>query len=594
MRIFFLFFILNISLLGAQSLHVANSYYNLGEFENAVLAYESLVKKNASNSLAVVGLAKSYRQTNQLQKAISLLESSYAKAPNRLEYLVELGVSYNQAEDKEKATEIFDTVITGLEENALLSVKIASLFKDYNLLPYTIKSYQNAMRYNEHFNYDLEIGRLYGEIGNLSGMFGGYLDYMLKYPAYINSVKRLIDEFIEVDPENEANQIFRKTLLKKNQQSPDILYNEMLSWLFVQQKQYGKAFAQERAIYRQTEDGIPQILDIATIAKKDGDYETAEEAYDFVIENATINSFVIKAQQQLLDMQVSKASAKEFSKINKEYEALFKAYDYRSEILPLQLDYAHFLGFKQNKKEEAISFLKPLSKKKFSAVDMAEIHLLIGDVLVLDEKFNQALIYYTRAQKSIKNHPLSQEASFKIAKTSYYKGDFDWANTQLNVLKESTTQLMANDAMDLSLLIYDNTKDESELSEQALKLFAKGELYTFQEQSEKALAVFNEVIDKYQSTSVEDDALYKSALLLIELQKPDQAIKNLNKLIQFFPLSLLVDDAYYELGKLQENLSNTDAAKAAYEKVIFNHADSIRFVEARKAYRRLRGDEVVN
>jgi len=594
MRIFFVFFILNISLLGAQSLHVANSYYNLGKFENAVLAYESLVKKNASNSLAVVGLAKSYRQTNQLQKAISLLESSYAKAPNRLEYLLELGVSYNQAEDKQKATDSFDKILSGLNENPNLAVKMGSRFKEYNLLGYTIQAYEKAMQINENYNFDLEIGRLNGELGNLSGMFSSYLDYMLKNPAYINSVKRLIDQFITVDPENEANQIFRKTLLRKNQVTPDILYNEMLSWLFVQQKQYSKAFAQERAIYRQTEDGIPQILDVATIAQTAGDYETAEEAYEFVIENANINSFVIKASQKLLEIEILQAGSKEYAKINKEYEALFNTYDSSSEILPLQLDYAYFLGFKQNKKEAAIAFLKPLSKKKYTPVDKAQIQLLIGDILVLDGKFNQALIYYTRAQKKIKNHLLAQEASFKIAKTSYYKGDFDWANTQLNVLKESTTQLIANDAMDLSLLIYDNTKDESELSEQALKLFAKGELFQFQEQKEKALAVFNEVIDKYQSTSVEDDALYQSALLLMQLQKPDQAIKNLNKLIQFFPLSLLVDDAYYELGKLQENLSNIEAAKSAYEKIIFNHADSIHFVEARKAFRRLRGDEVVN
>ena len=594
MRIFFILFVLNVFVLKAQSLHVANSYYNLGEFENAVLAYESLLQKNSGNYLAVMGLAKSYRQSNQLQKAIELLENRYAENPSRLEYLLELGVSYNQEGAKEKAKEKFDAVILGLKENAMLSVKIGAMFKDYNFLEYTIKSYENAMSYNQNFNYDLDIGRLYGELGNLEGMFSSYLDYMLKYPAYINSVKRLIDEFVLTDPENEANRILRKTLLKKNQLSPDILYNEMLSWLFVQQKQYRKAFAQERAIYRQTQDGIPQILDVATIAKKEGDYETAEDAYEFVIENATINSYVIKAEQELLNMQVIQASAKEFGGINKKYEALFNTYGYSTEILPLQLDYARFLGFKQNEKETAISFLKPFLKKKYSLVDKAQIQLLIGDILVLDKKFNQALIYYTRAQKKIKNHPLAQEASFKIAKTSYYKGDFEWANTQLNVLKESTTQLIANDAMDLSLLIYDNTKDESELSEQALKLFAKGELYQFQGQEEKALEVFNEVINKYKNTSVEDDALYQSGLLLIRLNRSDQAIVNFNKLIQFFPLSLLVDDAYYELGKLQESLNNITAAKTAYEKVIFNHADSIHFVEARKAYRKLRGDRVVN
>ncbi len=594
MRIFFLLLFFYTSFIGAQSLHVAASYYKLGKFDNAVLAYESLVQKNPRDEQATVGLAKSYRQTNQIEKAIDLLNSRIALQPDRLIYLLELGVCYNQNDNPEKAKETFDNVIVALDSNPNFSAKMGSLFKEYNLLEYTIKAYKKAMTYNENYNFDLEIGRLYGETGELGEMFSSYLDYMLKNPAYINTIKRLIDQFITEDPENEANQIFRKTLLRKNQITPDILYNEMLSWLFVQQKQYRKAFAQERAIYRQTEDGIPQILEVATIAKDAKDFETAEEAYEFVIENAAISSFVIKANQESLYIEIEQATPKQYEGINKKYKNLFEDFKGNPEVLPLSLDYAYFLGFKQERKSEAIAFLKPLAKKNYTAVDKAKIQLLIADILVLDSKFSQALIYYTRAQKKVKNHPLAQEASFKIAKTSYYKGDFDWANTQLNVLKESTTQLVANDAMNLSLRIYDNTKDESDISEQALTLFAKGELFEFQEQWQKALEVYNEVVEKYQSTSVEDDALYSSALLLIKMKQTDEAIKNLKKIIQFFPLSLLVDDAYFELGKFYQKLNNIEAAKKAYEKVIFNHADSIHFVDARKAYRKLRGDEVVN
>jgi len=368
----------------------------------------------------------------------------------------------------------------------------------------------------------------------------------------------------------------------------------MLSWLFVQQKQYRRAFAQERAIYRQTEDGIPQILDLASIAAENKDYETAEEAYNFVLENAAIISFKIKANQELLNVKKINANSKQNDAINKKYLALFEEFKVDPQSLPLYLDYAHFLGFKQNRKKEAISFLKPLAKKKFSAIDITKIYILMGDILVLDSKFNQALIYYTKAQKKVRNHYLAQEASFKIAKTSYYKGDFDWANTQLNVLKESTTQLIANDAMNLSLRIYDNTKDESDEGDEALKLFAKAELLEFQEHNDEAITIYTTIITNYQGLSVEDDAYYKQALLFIKKGQLQKAIANFKKLVQFFPLSLLVDDTYFKLGRLYEHLENIEEAKKAYEKIIFNHADSIHFVEARKAYRRLRGDTVVN
>ena len=55
--------------------------------------------------------------------------------------------------------------------------------------------------------------------------------------------------------------------------------------------------------------------------------------------------------------------------------------------------------------------------------------------LFSQQKFNQALVLYTQIQLGVKNSRLAQEARFKVAKTSYYKGDFDWAETQLKVLK---------------------------------------------------------------------------------------------------------------------------------------------------------------
>jgi len=594
MRIFFPIFFFFVLQVGAQGLHVANSYYKQGQFKNAVLAYEAVLKKHPANALVILGLAKSYRQTEQFSKAEILLKESYIKQPNQLAFLLELGVTYKVRKQEELATATFDSVIDALDNYRNYSGQIGQLFKEYNLLSYTIKCFEKAMDFNPNYNYRLEIGRLHGEIGDLEGMFSNYLDYMLTNPGYTNSIKRFIDEFITEDSENEANGIFRKVILKKNQTKPDVLYNEMLAWLFVQQKQYRKAFVQERAIYRQTESGIPQILDLGSIAKEGNDEETATEAYLFVLENANINSFKIKANRALLDIEKAKAKPNQYPSINKKYTALFEEFREGSESLPLYLDYAHFLGFKQNKKEEALTFLKLLSKKPFSALDKAKIQLLIGDVLVLDSKFNQALVYYTKAQKRVKNHPLSQEASFKIAKTSYYKGDFDWANTQLNVLKESTTQLIANDAMDLSLCIFDNTQDESEEGDAALKVFAKAQLYEFQEQYDKAIEAYTILLEKHQGYSVEDDALFGQGKLFLKKHQTDRAITNFEKLIQFFPLSLLIDDTYYELGQLYERLNKIEEAKMAYEKIIFNHADSIHFIEARKSYRRLRGDAVIN
>ena len=76
-------------------------------------------------------------------------------------------------------------------------------------------------------------------------------------------------------------------------------------------------------------------------------------------------------------------------------------------------------------------------------------------------------------------------------------------------------------------------------------------------------------------------------------QRYDQAEASYLKLIEFYNDDILADDAHFRLAKLYEGpLAKPDKAKELYERIIFNFADSIYFVEARKRYRMLRGDAI--
>jgi len=211
--------------------------------------------------------------------------------------------------------------------------------------------------------------------------------------------------------------------------------------------------------------------------------------------------------------------------------------------------------------------------------------------LVFDEKFNLALIYYSQIQKKVKNDVLAQEARFKVAKTSYYKGDFKWAQIQLNVLKKSTSQLIANDAMQLSLIIHDNSIEDSIQS--ALKLYARADLLTFQKKETEAITVLKDILTNHKGENIEDEALFKLGELYENKNEIDKAEATYLKLIQFYNEDILADDAHYRLAKLYENkLELPEKAKEYYEYIIFNFADSIYFIEARKKYRILRGDAI--
>ncbi len=593
MRFFILFCLLiSSSWLYGQNINIANRYYNSGEFEKALYTFQTIQQRNQKYAPAILGMARCYRQLDRFDEAFGVLKQGTTLLPEDINISVELGITHHLSKQHEESKAQFENTFELLNNNPNYASFIGQQFKEYNLLKEAIRCYKVGMKNNPLLNYSYEVGQLYGQLGDLENMFSSYFDVLINKPNYIDIIKRRLDDFITDDPENEANIAFRKTLLKKNQQEPLIIYNDFLSWLFVQQKQYRKAFAQERAIYKKTGEGIPQIISLAKTSRDGGDNETAIEILTFVIENTLVESYLIGAHREILLMEIEEGNKKAYASISNEYEALIEKFGKRSKTIDLLLDYGKFVGFYQDDTSKATKFLKQLPKDRMNQQDKARIEILMADLFVLEDKFNKALIYYTRAQKKMENNPIGQEARFKVAKASYYKGDFYWAKSQLHVLKTATSQLIANDAMQLAILIDDNTKEDT--THTALKLFAKADLYKFQEQPEKAFETYQKILDDYRSTSIEDEALLAQAKMLVERNEPEKAIKNLEKIIDFFPSSFLLDDVHFMMGNIYLSQENEKKAKESFEKIIFDHADSIHFVEARKKYRKLRGDEVVN
>jgi tetratricopeptide (TPR) repeat protein len=218
---------------------------------------------------------------------------------------------------------------------------------------------------------------------------------------------------------------------------------------------------------------------------------------------------------------------------------------------------------------------------------LGRIKLKLADVLIIDEQFNKALLYYAQVYTTLRNSPLAQEARFKSAKASYYSGDFEWAESQLKVLKSSTSQLIANDALELKLLITDHKFGDSLQS--PLRQYAKADLLNHQNKKIEAIEVLNRLIQDHSTHAIVDQALLFQAKLFEQNNQFSNASENYLKIITDFSSEILIDDALYAMAELlRTKLSQDEKAMPYYEKIIFNHPDSIHFVDSNKHYRSLR------
>lgn len=576
----------------AQSAQLARNYADQGQFEKAIIAYKKALSKQRASSVLLMGLTKSYQELEQYQEAEAALKESLPLVRDKGFLFVELGYNHQLQQQDSLAQAYYKQVIAGVAQGDMNPYGAARAFQSHTLLQEAVQVYEAGMATNVNANFSVQLAKLYGELGEVEKMFNAYLDLVDKSDNYVAAAQRNFALYVTDDPLNEANGIFRKTLLKRLQKRQNVLYNELLSWLFIQQKQYDKAFVQEKAIYRRTDGSFEGLVNLADITIEVAAYEDAEEILTFIKENIVNEDALLEAEQKLIQIAITKAaSQKELAAIKVRFEDLLDQYGMVNFTVPIQIDYAHFLAFTMQQPDEAIVYLKKAVKRPIGRFGEARLKMQLADVLVLKEKFNQALVYYSQVQNSIKNNVISQEARFKVAKTSYYKADFDWAEVQLNVLKAATTQLIANDALELLLVIRDNTVDDS--LQTALKKYARADLLSYQNKSDDAIALYDEILDQHKGEKIEDEALLAQARLLENKGDYEKAKKNYQTIIEYYRDGVLADDAYYRLARLYEGPLNVpEKAKENYERIIFDLADSIYYVEAQKRFRSLRGDAI--
>ncbi|MBC8769082.1 tetratricopeptide repeat protein [Arenibacter sp. BSSL-BM3] len=576
----------------SQEDFLAKQYFEDGAYDKAVVFYEKLVAKNPMRTDYGEGLIACYQQLEQYDKAEQFLLKAVEGQNIYPTMLIELGYNYTLQDLPEKATEYYNAALQKINENPNFGYGLGYRFQKYALLDYAIKAYSLAMEINPQLDYNFQKARIYGEQGNIEQMYDSYLKLISEGKASQANVLRNIDDFISSDAENPNNIKFKKVVLQNAQKNPDILWNELLSWLFVQQKQYKSAFSQEKAIYKRGgENSLQRLQGLGKMALEEQEIETAKEIFEYISQNSADAVMVLDAQLSLIDIDLLDADDKVLNKVQGKFDALLGVHGYEMETLQLQIAYANFLTFNKNTAEPAIEILRQSLELPLNNYGKSYIKSTLGDILVYDQKFNQALIYFSQIQKDLKNDVLGQEARFKVAQTSFYKGDFDWALTQLKVLRGSTSQLIANDAMQLSLLISDNSLEDS--TQTALKKYARADFLAYQNKKKDAVGLLEDILQNHKGEKIEDEALMKQAQILTELKDYEKAEFNYLKIVEFYANDILADDANFALAELYRNILNLpEKAKAHYEKIIYNYQDSYYFPQARKNFRMLRGDSI--
>jgi len=581
MRLWILFLLCSCTFVQAQDSRLAENYMDQGEYNKALKIYSKIYEENTRNINVLYKLVDVYHQLEQFQKVDSILDPSRKELRYQHQLLIERGYN-NSLQGKDSiANNFYKEAITIVDSMPNRAYLMARRFEVRNLLDQAIEVYKIAMAANPKKNYTVQLANLYGQQGKLEEMFDTYITMIETNPVYRPRAQAIFSRYVTDDAANEGNQLLRKALLLRLRENPDPIYNQLLSWLFVQQKDFKKAFVQEKAIYLRDKESMESLKELAVNAIDEKDDEAAISILGYIVEETQAPSVRYIAQSLLAKLKADRSLPEDYATIQQEYEALLQTYGRDGSTFMLQLDYAEFLAFKADQAETATALLTKLEKKRLSKFQSAKTKMLLADILVLQEQFNRALILYSQIQSDLPNDELAQTAQYKVARTSYFQGDFEWSYTQLKVLRDATSKLIANDAMQLSLTLHDHMQDDTTFV--ALKSYSKADLKKYQNKPTEAISLYDQLLLNHKGDPIEDEALLQQAELYASQGNFEKARDNYQMIIDNYSDGILAADAYYQLGMIYQNqLENPEKAQALFERIIYDHADSIHFVDARR------------
>ncbi|MEM9547111.1 MAG: tetratricopeptide repeat protein [Bacteroidota bacterium] len=598
MRLFIILLITSFSLgLTAQDSRLANQYYQSGEYEKAANMYLKLFNKTKKNDYYFNRYIESLIAIEEYEEAEKGIKEQIKNRPQDAQLYVTYGNLYEKQFDPQNADKQYKRAIENMTPDIGMISRIGSSFSSLAKYDLAIEVYEKGEELIDRPNtFAYNLADLYRRKGNNAKMIEAYLNSVERFSKNIKNLINTLQRYLD----DEGYVELQKQLYERIQEDEsNDLYNEILAWTFITRKEYKRAFRQARSVDRRNEENGGRVFEIAEIAYNDKDYDVAIEAFEYITLNKGENSsYYLDAKRGLLNAKKNKITGnynytkEDLLSLKSEYKSFLDEFGRNRQTALFMSEFADFEALYLNELDTAIIILQEMIS--FAGVDkyvVANGKLNLADYLLMQGDVWESTLLYSQVDKEMKEGVLGERARFRNALLSYYRGDFEWAQEQFDILKTATSKLISNDAIDRSVFIMDNLGLDT--TDVPLKMYATAEQLTFQNRFEEAFQKMDSILILFPEHGLEDDILYTKANIFYKQKKYDDAIAAYDTIIANYPEEIRADNSLFELAELYEKvLGKPEKAKELYEKLFLDFSGSTYAVEARKRFRILRGDDV--
>ncbi len=578
---------------------LAQEYMNAGQYDKAIVLFEEIYSKNSSTYIYDSYL-ECLLKTEDWKAAEKLIQKHKRNNPLIPRFYVDEGYVQLLQNNIKQSDKIFNDAIKWAISSEQLIIDLSNAFQIRELNNWAIQTLSAGKKqFPQSTTLKIQLAGLYMKAGKYSEMLDEYF-ILLENPFFgVEELQKHIQSLLMEDRDGQISITFKNKLLEKIQKypsNPD--YNRLLVWNYELNGEFEKAFIQAKAYDKRTKNDGDFSFDVAQLCVSNKNYTIAEDALSFIVSLGSDKSLFDDANDLLLEVKYLKltdnpASQKsDFISLSEELKQSLNNSTYKRNRYKTLMRLAYIEAFYISQPDAALSHLNQIiNTPGYQPYEYANAKMLQGDIMLLKDEVWEASLLYSQVEKAFKNDTLGFYAKFKNARLYYFLGEFDYASAQLEILRGATSKLIANDAMELFLVIQENVDEDS--SYVPLEKFAKANMLAFCLKYDDALLVLDTILKSFPNHPILDDAIYKRAEIYMALKQYDKAASELKTIISAYYYDILADNALFMLGNIYEYyIPDKEQAMKYYLQLISDFPGSILINDARQHYRAIRGDNL--
>ena len=596
-------FLLRSFILSAQSetdIQLAQHYFTNGEFDKATSYYEKLYSSQ-STKIYFTRYLECLVQIKDFKTAEKTIKKYISQNKNDMEIQVVLGQFYEDIDEPQKSAKVYEELLSVVSADPGEIINLFQLFVGKRKFDLAKKVLDKGKKNAPYYPFNFQYADLYSLTGNNRLMIEEYINYLILQPSMFESIQNAISSRIDLSKSDGKDYLILKEILLQKIQADNsnFIYSEMLIWLFVQNKNFSSAFTQVVALDKRIQGDGSRVLDLGNICLENKSYDIARNCFNYIITLGSDNQYYIEGQKLLLNSRFIELTTNRAYNQNEidatlaDYSSVLARLGKTKFTIGILNEQAHILAFYADRAAEAIVILQDaILVQNLTDIQRAQLKMQLADIEVLKGDIWEASLLYMQIDKDFKFEAIGDEAKYKNARIFYFDGEFDFAQSQLNILKESTSKIIANDAMNLSVSITENFGLDSNYT--AMTWFSSAELLIEQHKYLEAFTLFDSIQLNYPLHSLADDILYRKAKAMEMQGKWAESCMLYEDIIKFYSKDIFADDALFRLGDIYEQiLLDKDKALEYYKKLAIDYKGSFYGAETIKRIRILRGDKNV-